>query len=196
MRGSLIVVALCCGLVSVIAARPAAAQGVVAEDTRAFSIAGGSLLLEAPAGWKRVQPKSGIVETEFSIPSAAADLPPGRMTVMGAGGSVQANVDRWYGQFAQPDGSATKDKATTKTLKLAGSTVTLVDVSGTYKDMPGGPFAGGKTVERPDYRMLAAIVETADAGSHFLKFYGPAATVAKEADGFRKMVEGLVPAGK
>jgi hypothetical protein len=70
MRGSLIVVALCCGLVSVIAARPAAAQGVVAEDTRAFSIAGGSLLLEAPAGWKRVQPKSGIVETEFSIPSA------------------------------------------------------------------------------------------------------------------------------
>jgi hypothetical protein len=176
------------------AAAPAAAQGV-AEDTRAFSIAGGSLLLEAPAGWKRVQPKSGIVETEFSIPSAG-DLPPGRMTVMGAGGSVQANVDRWYGQFSQPDGSATKDKATTKTLKLAGSTVTLVDVSGTYKDMPGGPFAGGKTIERPDYRMLAAIVETADAGSHFLKFYGPAATVAKDADGFRKMVEGLVPAGK
>jgi hypothetical protein len=118
------------------------------------------------------------------------------MTVMGAGGSVQANIDRWYGQFAQPDGGDTKAKATTKTLKLAGSTVTMVDVSGTYKDMPGGPFAGGKTVERPDYRMLAAIVETADAGSHFLKFYGPAATVAKEADGFRKMVEGLVPAGK
>jgi hypothetical protein len=44
--------------------------------------------------------------------------------------------------------------------------------------------------------MLAAIVETAELGNHFLKFYGPAATVAKEADGFRKMVEGLVPAGK
>jgi hypothetical protein len=74
--------------------------------------------------------------------------------------------------------------------------VTLVDVSGTYKDMPGGPFAGGKTVERPDYRMLAAIVETAKDGSHFLKFYGPAETVAKHADGFRTMIEGLVPAGK
>lgn len=182
-------------IMPLVAAVPAAAQGVVAEDTRTFSIAGGSLLLEAPAGWKRVQPKSGIVETEFSIPSAG-ELPPGRMTVMGAGGSVQANVERWYGQFAQPDGSATKDKATTKTVKLAGSTVTLVDVSGTYKDTPGGPFAGGKTIERPDYRMLAAIVETAEAGSYFLKFYGPAATVAKEADGFRKMVEGLVPAAK
>ncbi|MFM7291043.1 MAG: hypothetical protein ACKO6B_07410, partial [Planctomycetia bacterium] len=120
--------------------------------------------------------------------------PAGRMTVMGAGGSVQANVDRWFGQFSQPDGSATKDKASTKTLKLAGCTVTLVDVSGTYKDMPGGPFAGGKTIERPDYRMLAAIIETPVAGSHFIKFYGPAATVAKEADGFRKMIEGLVPA--
>lgn len=195
MRGSLNVVILCFGLVVAVAARSAAAQAVVAEDSRAFAIAGGSLLLEAPASWKRVQPKSGIVETEFAIPSAD-DLPAGRMTVMGAGGSVQANVDRWYGQFAQPDGSATKDKATTKTLKLAGCTVTLVDVTGTYKDMPGGPFAGGKTIERPDYRMLAAIVETPAAGSHFLKFYGPAATVAKEADGFRKMIEGLVPAGK
>jgi hypothetical protein len=178
-------------------ATPARGQAV-AEEARAFTIGDGSLSLEAPASWKRVQPKSGIVETEFAIPSAG-DLPPGRMTVMGAGGSVQANVDRWYGQFSQPDGSATKDKATTKTLKLAGCSVTLVDVSGTYKDMPGGPFAGGKTVERPDYRMLAAIIETpeqAKQGSYFLKFYGPAATVAQEADGFRKMIEGMVPAAK
>jgi len=191
----LTLVRLLVAILPLVAAAPAVAQAVVAEDARAYSIGGGSFLLEAPAGWKRVQPKSGIVETEFSIPSAG-DLPAGRMTVMGAGGSVQANVDRWYGQFAQPDGSATKDKATTKTLKLAGSTVTMVDVSGTYKDMPGGPFAGGKTIERPDYRMLAAIVETPESGSHFLKFYGPAATVAKEADGFRTMVEGIVAAGK
>lgn len=195
MRGSITLPLLLALFFSCVAATPAVAQAVVTEDVRTFAIAGASLLLEAPAGWKRVQPKSGIVETEFSIPSAG-DLPAGRMTVMGAGGSVQANVDRWYGQFSQPDGTATKDKATTKTLKLAGSTVTLVDVSGTYKDMPGGPFAGGKTIERPEYRMLAAIVETTDSGSHFLKFYGPAATVANEADGFRKMIEGMVPAGK
>ena len=167
----------------------------VAEDTRAFAIADGGFSLEAPAGWKRVQPKSGIVETEFAIPSED-DAAAGRMTVMGAGGSVQANVERWYGQFSQPDGSDTKTKAATKTLNLAGCTVTLVDVSGTYKDMPGGPFAGGQTIERPDYRMLAAIVETPDKGSYFLKFYGPGATVAKHADGFRKMVEGLVPAAR
>jgi len=178
--------------------RPARSQPAVAADASVFTIADGGVSLEAPAAWQRVQPKSGIVETEFAIPSAGngpdgGPLPPGRMTVMGAGGSVEANIERWYGQFAQPDGGGTKDKASTKKLKVAGRDVTLVDIAGTYKDSPGGPFAGGKTIDRPDYRMLAAIVEGPD-GNYFLKFYGPAATVEQHADGFRTMIEGMVPA--
>ena len=174
------------------------AQPAVAAGEGVFTIADGGASLEAPATWKRVQPKSGMVETEFAIPSEgkAADggpLPPGRMTVMGAGGSVEANIERWCGQFSQPDGGSTKDKSSTKTLKVAGRDVTLVDIVGTYKDSPGGPFAGGQAIDRPEYRMLAAIVEGPD-GNYFLKFYGPAATVEKHADGFRKMIEGMVPA--
>jgi hypothetical protein len=178
----------------------AVAQPAVAEEARAFTIAADSLSLEAPEGWQRVQPKSAIVETEFSIASEGngADgqpLPAGRMTVMGAGGSVEANIERWYGQFSQPDGGSTKDKSSTKKLKVAGADVTLVDIPGTYKDMPGGPMAGGKTIERPGYRMLAAIVE-GKQGNYFLKFYGPADTIAKHADGFRAMIEGMVPAAR
>jgi len=187
-------------LVILVVALVAAAAPVQAwqdgADALAYTIAEEGFSLAAPEGWKRVQPKSSIVETEFSIPSEGEGLQPGRMTVMGAGGSVQANVDRWYGQFAQPDGSDTKSKATSKKLKLAGCDVTIVDITGTYKDAPAGPFAGGKAVDRPDYRMLAAIVETPDRGNYFLKFYGPGKTVAKHADGFRAMVEGLVPAAK
>lgn len=160
---------------------------------RAFRIGEGSFSLSAPEGWQRVQPRSRIVETEFSVPSDEG-LQAGRMTVMGAGGSIEANIDRWFGQFGQPDGSATKDKAAIKKMTIAGCNVTIVDVSGIFRDMPGGPFAGGKTIERPDYRMLAAIVETPSQGNYFLKFYGPAATVAKSVDGFQEMVEGLVPA--
>jgi hypothetical protein len=160
-----------------------------------FTIAGGSLSLEAPAGFERVKPKSGMVETEFAIPSEG-DSPAGRMTVMGAGGSIEDNIDRWCGQFAQPDGGDTKAKVTRKSFKVAGCTATLVDLPGTYLDKPGGPFAGGPTVQRPDYRMLAAIVETPEAGNYFLKFYGPAATVEKHAAGFQKMVEGMVPAAR
>jgi hypothetical protein len=175
-------------------AQPAAVPA--AADTLVFTIADGGFSLSAPEGWQRVRPKSGIVETEFAIPGADAEAAAGRMTVMGAGGSVADNIDRWYGQFAQPDGAATKDRATTKRLKVAGCDVTLVDVAGTYKDMPGGPFAGGASIERPGYRMLAAIVETPGGSREFLKFYGPAATVGAHADGFRAMVEGMVAAGR
>jgi hypothetical protein len=185
-------------LVGTATSETALAQPAVAEGAGAFTIADGALSLEAPAGWQRVQPKTGIVETEFSIPSEGnatdgAPLAAGRMTVMGAGGSVEANIDRWCGQFTQPGGGSTKDASSTKKLKICGRDVTLVDITGTYQDSPGGPFAGGTTIQRPGYRMLAAIVEGPD-GNYFLKFYGPAATVEKHADGFRKMVEGMVPA--
>jgi hypothetical protein len=180
-------------------ASPGAAIAQPAETAAAFTIADGSLALEVPAGFEKVRPTSGMVETEFKIPSQGqgADgqpLPAGRMTVMGAGGSIQANIDRWCGQFAQPDGGDTKQKVTTKAFKVAGCNVTIVDIPGTYLDKPGGPFSGGPTVSRPDYRMLAGIVETPEAGSYFLKFYGPAATVERHAEGFKKMFEGMVPA--
>ncbi len=176
-----------------------AAQAEAPAEASAFTIAEDSLSLEAPQAFVRVRPSSGMVETEFSIPSEGkgaddTDLPPGRMTVMGAGGSIQANIDRWCGQFTQPDGGDTKEKTTTKTFKVAGSSVTLVDIQGTYLDQPGGPFAGGHVVQRPAYRMLAGIVETPNEGNYFLKFYGPSTTVEKQAEGFQKMLEGMVPA--
>ncbi len=161
----------------------------------AFSIAGGSLLLEPPEGFEQVQPKSRMIESEFAIASSN-DLPAGRMTVMGAGGSIEANIERWCGQFVQPEGGDTADKVTRKKLTVSGCEVLLVDIPGTYLDKPGGPFAGGPTIKRPDYRMLAAIVQTPEAGNYFLKFYGPAATVEAHAAGFRTMIEGIVPAGR
>ena len=177
-------------------ALPAATHGQPAGGADgSFTIASDSLSLRAPDGFERVRPKSGMVETEFAIPSAG-DAPTGRMTVMGAGGSVQANVDRWASQFAQPDGGDPKAKLVTKKLEIAGCHATIVDLTGTYLDQPGGPFAGGKTIQRPDFRMLAAIIETPESGNYFLKFYGPAATVEQHADGFAAMIKGMVPATK
>lgn len=172
-----------------------AAAAAEADVATAFPIAGGTLSLEAPEGFERVQPKSGMIEAEFAVPSEG-ELPAGRMTVMGAGGTIEANIDRWCGQFTQPDGGETKAKLTKKSFKVAGCGVTVVDIPGTYLDQPGGPFAGGPTVKRPDYRMLAAIVETPGEGNYYVKFYGPAATVERHAAGFQKMVEGMVPAGR
>ena len=96
----------------------------LADADAEFTVANGEFSLAAPAGWKQVQPRSRIVENEFAIEPVKPDDQPGRMTSMGAGGSIEANIARWYGQFSQPDGSSTKDKAGLKTLNIAGCKVT------------------------------------------------------------------------
>jgi hypothetical protein len=162
---------------------------VTAEDKPAetpFAIGEGKLALKAPAGWKKVQPKSRIIEAEFEIPAAKDDEIAGRLTAMGAGGTVEANIERWAAQFT---GEGVKPKVEKKT--VGGSEVHVVDLAGTYKDTPGGPFAGGKTVLREDYRMLGAIIVTKDAGNYFLKFYGPKATITENEKGFAALVDSL-----
>ena len=101
---------------------------------------------------------------------------------MGAGGSVDANVKRWIGQFLQ-----TKKRDVTKET-IAGQEVHLVDVVGTYNDRPG-PFAPG--VKRENYEMLAAIIVTEKSGKYFVKFYGPQKTVEANKKAFRAMIESL-----
>lgn len=165
---------------------------VNAEDapaTKEVSLAEGKIKLTAPDAWTKKKPRNNIIEAEFEIAPAAGDENPGRLTAMGAGGAIDANIERWEGQFTAAAGGevvAKKEK-----LQVAGQTVHWVDLVGTYKDTPGGPFAGGKAVMREKYRMLGVIVETKKAGNYFLKFYGPEATVAANEKAFRTMVESL-----
>jgi len=162
------------------------------EEDRSFTVAEGKLAFKAPAGWTKKKPKSNIIEVEFEAPAAKGDEIAGRLTIMGAGGNVQQNIERWYGQFTQPDGSETKDKAKLEKMSIGGQTVHMVDVAGTYKDTPGGPFAGGKPVLRENFRMLAAIIETKAAGNYFIKFYGPKGTIAENEKAFKEMLQSLV----
>ena len=160
-----------------------------AAEGNTFTIGEGKLELTAPATWSKKEPASRIVEVEYAIPPAKADETPGRLTAMGAGGSVESNIDRWVGQFAGEAGAAVKAKRDKTT--VSGSEVEVVDLSGTYKDSPGGPFAGGKTVMRENYRMLGAIIQTKDRGNYFLKLYGPKATIDENEKGFQDMVKSL-----
>ncbi len=153
-----------------------------------IEFADGHLAMKAPAAWKRKQPLTSIVEHEFAIPAAKGDAADGRLTLMAAGGGVEANIARWYGQFTQPDGGSTSERAKVKEFKVAGQDVHLVDISGTFKDQRG-PAA--PAVERPKYRMLGAIVPTANAGTYFIKFYGPERTVADNEKAFVTMLESL-----
>ena len=53
----------------------------------------------------------------------------------------------------------------------------------------GGPF--GPKTERENYRMLGAIIETANDGRYFVKLYGPRKTIDKQAAQFKKMIQGV-----
>ena len=106
---------------------------------------------------------------------------------MAAGGTVDANVERWYGQFTQPDGKSTKERTKTEKIKVAGHDVLMVDISGTYDDKPSPREAG---VKRDGYRMLGAIVSLPETNVYF-KFYGPEKTVGAQEKAFDELIKGL-----
>lgn len=108
----------------------------------------------------------------------------------GQGGSVDANLDRWIGQFLQPGGKPSKAAAKIAKRTIHGWPVTTVDVSGSYTGMGGPTAPAGPAL--PGFRMLGAIVE-GPQGSIFFKFAGPANTVAANQAAFDKMLESLGP---
>ena len=162
-----------------------------AAEDRSVSLAEGKLRLTAPETWQRKKPQNNVIQYEFAVAPVGDDENAGRVTISGAGGTIDANIDRWIGQFIQPDGSNTKKVAKVDRKRIAGQEVHFIDISGTFKDQPGGPFSGGAVVERKGYRMLAAIVVTKDLGNYFIKFYGPERTVADNKAAFDKMIDSL-----
>ena len=89
----------------------------------------------------------------------------------GQGGSVQANVDRWFKQFSGGSTDA-------KTERVGNTMVTFVRAFGTFSSgMPGGP-----TTPLKDYAMRGAILES-PAGDVYVKMTGPQGVVkARRAD--------------
>lgn len=147
---------------------------------------------DVPAGWTSRPPASSMRVAEFTLPKVAGDAEDGQLTVYyfgGQGGTVQANLDRWIGQITQPDGRASKDVATTTTMKTtSGLSVALVDVSGTYvaEVTPGSK----ERLNKPGFRLRAAVVET-PTGPYFVKLTGPAKTIAKWNDSYLAFVKSL-----
>jgi len=161
------------------------------DKDKSIQLAEGAITLTAPDGWVRKQPMTRIVEHEFAVPKAEGDELDGRLTIMGAGGDIEANITRWQGQFVQPNGDPTSEATKTEQKKVAGLTVHLVDITGIYKDQAGGPFTGAKIVERENYRMLAAIVVADKLGNYFIKFYGPQKTVDANEKAFHGLIDSL-----
>jgi len=120
----------------------------------------------------------------YLIPAAAGDSEDAECAVfMNIGGGVQANIDRWAGQFEKTDSPPIQKQGT-----INGLLVTTVDVSGTFKG--GGAMMGQSSGPKASYRLLGAIAE-APEGEVFFKLTGPAKTVAAAQNEFQTMLKSL-----
>ena len=160
-------------------------------EPQLLNLADGRLQLPVPGEWKQVEPRSRIIAHEFSITAVGDDKTPGRMTIMAASGGLEANIARWVGQFKTSDGRplGDDDKQVDKK-EISGLEVHQVDIAGDYQDKPG-PFAP-TAINRPNYRMLAAIVPTPGQGTWFIKLYGPRETIDAANKPFDAMIDGIV----
>ena len=147
--------------------------------------------LEVPAVFQRVQPKSRIIQHEFQAKAGeGADAATARVTLMPAGGDIAANIKRWKGQFAGGNEDANK----TEEVKVGNWTVYIVDVNGSFAErVGGGPFAGGKVVNREGYAMTGAILLHPSGRKYFAKMIGPQAVVKANREAFVKMAKGIQP---
>ena len=150
------------------------------------------LKFDSPAGWVSKAPSSSMRVADWTLPKAEGDKDDATVTLYyfgTTGGTVQANIDRWISQMAQPDGKPTKDLAKTAAMtSVSGLKISTFDVTGTYvaEKTPGSP----EHYNEPGYRLRAAVVETA-GGAHYVKFVGPAKTVAKWNASFENFLKSL-----
>jgi hypothetical protein len=138
------------------------------------------ITLDVPANWESKSPGSSIITAEFVLPRAEGDDTDGRLTISTAGGTVEANIDRWKGQFdPQPQDASQQE------IDATGLKITIVDYSGDFNDQRG-PFA--PAVKRPGYRMIAAVIPS-DGQLHFIKATGPQKTIAANSDAIRQFIQ-------
>ena len=141
----------------------------------------------APPGWTSQEQRPMRAAT-YAIGPAPGDKAGGECVVYffgaGQGGSVDANVARWKGQFSG-GAQAVVAKRTVRNLPI-----TTVDVSGDYSGMGGPTASAPKTV--PGYRLLGAIVE-GPGGNVFIKFTGPAKTIAANQQKFEQLLASFQP---
>jgi hypothetical protein len=108
----------------------------------------------------------------------------------GQGGDPASNAGRWADQFAQPDGSSSRDAMKTESLEVHGMSVLWVEVKGVYQ---GSMAMGARPpAPKPGYMLLGAVAEGPDA-NWFFKFTGPESLVQDHADEFRALIESLQP---
>jgi hypothetical protein len=171
----------------------ATSAALLAADPLEFQV--GAFTFSRPDTWKWITPSSAMRKAQLEVPGTNQEK--AEITFFhfgpGQGGGVQANVDRWFGQF---QGGPTSQNEVTE----GRTRVYYVRAAGTFQSgMPGGP-----TTPLENYALLGAILADENSGDVFVKMTGPQAVVQAASVLFSEMITqacetrgeaGLLPAG-
>ena len=158
------------------------------SDSATQTVKARTLELTLPANWKSQKTTSSMRVAQFAIPAESDDGEDGQLVVFyfgGPTGGIQANVERWIGQFAEEDRKLEMFQGECS----AGSYI-LVDTTGTWNKPDGPPFAR-KTIATPGSRVLNVIVieeEDGERDYYFMKLSGKTELVSKQTDALRTAI--------
>jgi hypothetical protein len=157
-------------------------SGLRAQEHSTFPV--GEFTFTRPAKWEWVESTSPMRKAQLKVTDAASKASANvAFYYFGTGGAggVQANVDRWLKQFAEPsDQINAKVEHTT----VGNTKLTYVQAEGTFNS--GAP--GGPVTPMPGYALLGAILES-DKGNVFVRMTGPKDLVKSSVVDFKKMIE-------
>ena len=143
----------------------------------------------APAAWTTRAPASSMRLAEFTTPGAAGKA--GAEVIVyffgkGAGGSPDANLNRWKSQFSNPTGAPVKENVSVDS--KGPFPLTIAEYSGTYAR---GIGAGSEPEQaRPEHMLVAVVTETPH-GTLFFQLFGPIASVESQRAAYLAFVRGL-----
>ncbi|MDF1815462.1 MAG: hypothetical protein P1V20_24900 [Verrucomicrobiales bacterium] len=157
----------------------------VAEEAKNEPIKAGEFSFSYAAPWIRQAVTSSMRAGQLTYKQSDENLKNVDVVFFyfgpGGAGGIDANIERWKGQFVG-DAETNTEKKT-----VNGREIVYFTGKGTFEDSMGGPFSGNR-VQRKDYSVLAAILPS-DGGPAFLKMTGPTAAVEAAREDFIKLAE-------
>ena len=169
---------------------PGVMAAPAATPAPAFPVtSGGGLAWNVPKSWTP-GPSSAMRLATYYLPATVGDADRPELAVFwfgpGKGGSIDANVARWFSQFEAGPG---EPKPTRSLTRIGTIPVTLVTAAGTYS---AGTGMGAAPAPKSGSVLRGAMAEGPN-GAVFFKLTGPRRSVAAAGKDFDALVASLKP---
>ena len=134
---------------------------------------------KVPSGWEQVAlspAQQGFVTASFKIPQAGNDV---KLTLSSVGGGVDANIQRWIGQFQLPPGENPQQKS----IQVDKIDAIWLDLRGTFDS---GPALNSQA--ESGMRMIGVAIPRSPR-DFYLKLTGPREQLVNAEKEFRDFVK-------